>query len=37
MGEIPANKIHCSILAKEGIEAAVKDYYKKLEKENKKN
>ncbi len=32
MGEVPTNKIHCSILAKEGIENAVKDYYKKLEK-----
>lgn len=32
MGEIPTNKIHCSILAKEGIESAVKDYYKKQEK-----
>ena len=36
MGEIPANKIHCSILAKEAIEEAVKDYRKKLEKELKK-
>ena len=32
MGEVPTNKIHCSVLAKEGIEEAVKDYYKKLEK-----
>ena len=37
MGEIPTNKIHCSVLAKEGIEEAVKDYYKKLEKQNKNN
>ena len=32
MGEVPTNKIHCSVLAKEGIEEAIKDYYKKLEK-----
>ena len=36
MGEVPSNKIHCSILAKEAIEEAVKDYRKKLEKEFKK-
>lgn len=36
MGEVPANKIHCSILAKEAIEEAVKDYRKKQEKELKK-
>lgn len=32
MGSVPKNKIHCSILAKEAIEDAVKDYYKKQEK-----
>lgn len=37
MGEIPANKIHCSILAKEGIEEAIKDYNKKQEKLAKEN
>ena len=37
MGEVPTNKIHCSVLAKEGIEEAVKDYYKKLEKLEKDN
>jgi len=41
MGEVPTNKIHCSILAKEAIEEAVKDYRKKQEKleklENKNN
>lgn len=26
---LPAHKIHCSVLAKEAIEAAVKDYYDK--------
>ena len=35
MGEVPTNKIHCSVLAKEGIEEAVKDYRKKLEKSKK--
>lgn len=28
-GEMPANKIHCSILAEEAIRAAVDNYYKK--------
>lgn len=37
MGTIPTNKIHCSVLAKEGIEEAIKDYYKKQEKLNKNN
>lgn len=37
MGEVPTNKIHCSVLAKEGIEEAIKDYYKKLEKQQKDN
>jgi len=32
MGEVPPQKIHCSILAQESIEEAVKDYYKKQEK-----
>ena len=36
MGEIPQNKIHCSVLAEEVIHEAIKDYYKKLEKEQKK-
>ena len=26
---LPANKVHCSVLAKEAIEAAVNDYYEK--------
>ena len=29
LGELPAQKIHCSILAQEAIDAAVKDYRKK--------
>lgn len=36
MGEIPTNKIHCSILAQEAIEEAVNDYRKKLEKQQQK-
>jgi nitrogen fixation NifU-like protein len=35
MGEIPPNKVHCSILAKEAIEAAVKDFRKKKERAKK--
>lgn len=30
LGGLPDNKIHCSILAKEALEAAVKDYRKKM-------
>lgn len=43
LGEVPANKIHCSVLAEEAINLAIEDYYKKqeklakkLEKQNKK-
>ena len=36
LGDLPPNKIHCSILAEESIRAAVEDYYKKREKEFKK-
>lgn len=36
LGEMPAHKIHCSVLAEETIRAAVEDYYKRKEKENKK-
>lgn len=40
LGELPAQKIHCSILAQEAIQAAVEDYrkkeLKKAEKQNKK-
>ncbi len=36
LGEMPAHKIHCSVLAEEAIHAAVEDYYKKKEKKRKK-
>ena len=36
LGEMPAHKIHCSVLAEETIRAAVEDYYKRKEKESKK-
>ena len=32
LGELPPHKIHCSVLAEESIDAAVKDYYKRQEK-----
>ena len=36
LGGLPAQKIHCSILAEEAIKAAVDDYYKRKEKAGKK-
>lgn len=36
LGDLPAHKIHCSVLAEESIRAAVEDYYKRKEKESKK-
>ena len=36
LGGLPNQKIHCSILAKEAIEEAIKDYNKKKEKNEKK-
>lgn len=36
LGGLPAQKIHCSILAEEAIKAAVEDYYKRKEKAEKK-
>ncbi len=32
LGDLPPVKIHCSVLAKEGLEAAVKDYEKRKNK-----
>ena len=34
-GELPVHKIHCSVLAKEAIEDAIKNYYKRKAKEEK--
>ena len=36
LGELPAQKIHCSILAQEAIQAAVEDYRKKQRKKAEK-
>lgn len=36
LGEVPANKIHCSVLAEEAIGLAIEDYYKKQAKLAKK-
>ena len=36
LGTMPAHKIHCSVLAEETIHDAVEDFYKRIEKENKK-
>jgi len=35
LGEMPAHKIHCSLMAEESIRAAIEDYYKRKEKESK--
>lgn len=36
LGDLPPQKIHCSILAKEAIEDAINNYYKKIEKQKEK-
>ena len=36
MGEMPLNKIPCSIMAEESIRLAIEDFYKRKEKEMKK-
>ena len=36
LGELPVQKIHCSVLAEEAISAAVEDYNKKLKKKETK-
>ena len=35
VGELPVHKVHCSVLAKEAIEDAIKNYYKRKAKEEK--
>jgi nitrogen fixation NifU-like protein len=35
LGNLPPIKIHCSVLAKEGLKAAVKNYYEERKKEKK--
>ncbi len=36
LGELPVQKIHCSILAKEALASAIQDYYRRQEKQAKK-
>ncbi|MCL2229256.1 MAG: iron-sulfur cluster assembly scaffold protein [Firmicutes bacterium] len=36
LGGLPPQKVHCSVLAREAVEAAVADYKKRLEREKKK-
>lgn len=36
LGDLPPLKIHCSVLARGGLAAAIKDYYKKRDKKKKK-
>ncbi|MDY6820631.1 MAG: Fe-S cluster assembly scaffold protein NifU [Deferribacterota bacterium] len=35
LGGLPKTKIHCSIMAEEGVEAALKDYFKNIGKDPK--
>jgi nitrogen fixation NifU-like protein len=36
LGDLPPLKIHCSVLAREGLEAAIKDYEKKSKSKKKR-